>query len=130
MSKRKELAVLLSLGSFGYGIIEILWRGYTHWSMLITGGVCFVSIYKANNKMKHRGILRRCFTFSGIITAWEFTAGCLFNKLFQLHVWDYSNHRGNLMGQICPFYSLLWFLLSFPLVFICNFIRTKSENER
>lgn len=126
MSKKKELALILSIGSFGYGLLEILWRKHTHWSMIITGGVCFSSIYKVNKKLKV-GLLRKCLSFSAIITAWEFVAGCLFNKLMHLNVWDYKNHHGNLWGQVCPLYSFLWFLLSFPLVFICNTIQKNTK---
>ena len=35
-------AAVFSLGGLGYGGIEILWRGATHWSMLLTGGVCLL----------------------------------------------------------------------------------------
>lgn len=126
MSKKKEVALVLLVGSFGYGLLEILWRKHTHWSMLITGGVCFFSIYQINKKLK-AGLLRRCHIFSAVITGWEFVSGCLFNKLLQLHVWDYKTHWGNLLGQICPLYSFLWFLLSFPLVFICNLIQKNTR---
>ncbi len=26
-------------------MVEILWRGYTHWTMTLTGGVCFLVLY-------------------------------------------------------------------------------------
>ncbi len=126
ISKKKEVALVLSTGSLGYGLLEILWRKHTHWSMLITGGVCFYSIYQINKKIK-TGLMRRCLVFSAVITGWELVAGCLFNKLMHLSVWDYKAHRGNILGQICPLYSFLWFLLSFPLVFICNLIQKSTK---
>ena len=42
MKSGKEKIVLFSIGAMGYGLIEILWRGYTHWSMLTAGGICFM----------------------------------------------------------------------------------------
>ena len=39
MKSGKEKIVLFSIGAMGYGLIEILWRGYTHWSMLTAGGI-------------------------------------------------------------------------------------------
>jgi len=129
VSKHKETMTVLGIGSFGYGLLEILWRGHTHWSMLLTGGVCFFSIYKNNKIMKKKSLLQRCFAFCGIITLWEFISGCMFNKLLKLKVWDYSGRRGNILGQICPLYSLFWFLLSFPLVFICNFIQKIADKN-
>ena len=41
MSKGKTNFVLFGIGALGYGLIEILWRGYTHYSMLTAGGICF-----------------------------------------------------------------------------------------
>lgn len=124
MSKGKERVLIFSIGCFGYGFLEILWRGYTHWSMLLTGGSCFSSLYRLHSRLKSRCLLKKCFLFSWIITGYEFLAGCLFNKIFHLNVWDYSNQPGNLWGQICPLYTFLWFLLAFPLVFICSTLTT------
>ena len=39
---RKTNFLLFSFGALGYGLIEILWRGHTHPSMLTAGGICFV----------------------------------------------------------------------------------------
>jgi len=124
MTKRKENAIIWSIGSLGYGLLEILWRGYTHWSMLLTGGFCFTSIYRLNTELKTKNILKKCALFSLVITCYEFVAGCLFNKLLRLNVWDYSSRKLNILGQICPFFSCLWFLLSFPLVFLCKILKS------
>ena len=32
------------IGGVTYMLIEIAWRGYTHWSMGVLGGVCFVAV--------------------------------------------------------------------------------------
>lgn len=45
----KELikdAEIFAIGGLSYGAIEIMWRHYTHWTMVITGGVCFYTLYK------------------------------------------------------------------------------------
>lgn len=34
--------ILFLIGGFVYISIELLWRGHTHWSMFILGGVCFI----------------------------------------------------------------------------------------
>lgn len=123
MSKRKEITTVFSIGSLGYGLLEMLWRGRTHWSMLLTGGVCLCSVYRVNSKMKKAHWLKKSALFAWIITGWELVSGCIFNKLLKLKVWDYSTHRGHLWGQICPFYSFLWFCLSIPLGSLCNIIK-------
>ena len=37
---RCQVGIFL-IGGALYNLIEILWRGYTHWSMFIVGGLCF-----------------------------------------------------------------------------------------
>ena len=62
----------------------------------------------------------RCLCGCGIITALEFFVGLLVNKIFRLHVWDYSHLPFNIFGQICPLFSFAWFLLSFPACHLCD----------
>ena len=38
----------------------------------------------------------------------EFIAGLIFVKGFKVRLWDYSNLRGNILGIICPQFSLIW----------------------
>lgn len=103
-------------GALGYGALEILWRGRTHPSMLLAGGVCLCAIKKLCQKKKT--VLCRTAQSAAIITAVELTVGLLFNR--DKKVWDYSKMRGNFLGQICPLYSFLWFLLSLPIVIYYN----------
>ena len=39
MKEFKQTTGLFFLGGIGYAGLEILWRGYTHWTMALTGGV-------------------------------------------------------------------------------------------
>lgn len=112
---------IFSIGAIGYSIIEILWRGYTHWSMALTGGFCFSALYRFYTKIsKKTSTLKKCVCGGIIITATEFVSGIIFNKILKLNVWDYSKNRLNISGQICPLYSLLWCLLSCPIVCLCK----------
>ena len=43
--KKREVLTVYAIGSIGYRMIEVLWRGRTHWTMGICGGVCFLFIY-------------------------------------------------------------------------------------
>lgn len=114
MRKVKEFSFVYFVGALGYSIIEILWRGFTHWTMSITGGVCFLCIYIANIKLRAVRLWERCLIGSGIITAAEFIVGCIVNIILKWNVWDYSSMQFNIMGQICPLYSALWFVLCVP----------------
>lgn len=101
--------ILFSLGGGGYVLLELLWRGWSHPSMFFLGGLCFRLL----------GLFRRRlppllvpFAGAAAITVLELAVGLLVNRLLGLSVWDYSSLPGNLLGQICPRYSLLWVLVS------------------
>lgn len=62
------------IGAIGYGIIEILFRGYTHWTMLVTGGIVFVILYHVYTKRKSPSLAKmpyRSYNYnSGRISSW------------------------------------------------------------
>ena len=45
------------------------------------------------------------------ITAYEFFVGLIVNLRLGWDVWDYSSVPFNILGQICPVYTMIWFLL-------------------
>ncbi len=102
---------LFCVGGAIYNIIEIIWRGYTHWSMFIVGGVCF-NVIGFIHTVSKRCLFVRCALCSFAITAIEFFSGCLFNLRLKMNVWDYSALPFNFKGQVCFLYSVLWGLLS------------------
>lgn len=59
---------------------------------------------------------------AAVITSLEFAVGCLVNLRLGWHVWDYSDIPLNLMGQICPTFSVMWLLLSVPCVYLSRFL--------
>lgn len=111
-------------GAFVYGSFEILWRGYTHPSMLLLGGLCFSLIYflEKDTFLSDRRIFKY-FMYALIITFAEFFFGLFLNILLGLDIWDYSDIPLNILGQICvPFY-FLWVLLSVVSSFVCKAMR-------
>lgn len=107
---------IFSIGALGYGLIEFCWRGHTHWTMLVAGGVCLMALYSLNERFLQVPLLVRCAAGACLITAVELCFGLIFNRWLHLGVWDYSGHWGNLWGQICPLYTFFWFLLCIPLL--------------
>lgn len=95
----------------------MLWRGHTHWTMLLLGGVCFYLIYLIASRMKDR-LWKKLIMCAFVVSSLEFAVGCLINLRFGWNVWDYSDMPLNLFGQICPTFSLMWLLLSLPCVYI------------
>ena len=41
--------------------------------------------------------------------------GVVFNLYLGMSVWDYSEVKGNILGQICPLYSMLWCFICIPI---------------
>ncbi len=105
-------------GGFGYCLLELIWRGYTHPTMAVLGGVCLVAIVFINNRLFNRSRVLRAFLSAVFITLAEFLSGILINIVFKLNVWDYSSMPLNIWGQICPVFSLMWFALSYIVIMV------------
>ena len=91
-----------------YNLIEILYRDYTHWSMFILGGICFISIGLLNEIFPWElSLWYQILIGAIIITVLEFMTGCIVNLWLGWNVWDYSNMPGNILGQVCPQFFLL-----------------------
>lgn len=118
---------VFAIGGVSYGAIEIMWRQYTHWTMIITGGICFFTLYKLSKGHENIPMWKKCLLGSAVITTAEFLAGVVVNMIFNMHVWDYSGLPFNLFGQICLLYSLLWGLLSIPIDYVCKALRKHLE---
>ena len=54
------------------------------------------------------------------MTLIEFVAGLIFIKGFKIKLWDYSNRKGNIMGIICPIFSLAWLVVGSLYYFLLN----------
>ena len=124
-NKLSCFCILFSLGGTAYGLLEIIWRRHTHWSMILTGGLCFAALYKIFRSIGICTMRLKCLIGCTVITITELLSGFVLNYCFKLCVWDYSSHRFNFCGQICPFYSMLWAFLTIPVTHICSFIDRK-----
>lgn len=111
------------LGGLAYGTIEVIFRGFTHWSMLITGGICLCGIYLIETRL-YLPLWVKAGLGCILITSAEFAVGILVNRILHWNVWDYSGMRLNVLGQICPLFSFFWYLLSFPALYLCRWLHT------
>ena len=109
MSERFFEITVFILGGMAYGLMEVLFRGHTHWSMVITGGACVLTLYLIMDWTMNLPLVVAALAGAGIITFYEFCVGMLVNVSFGWHVWDYSSMPGNILGQICPLFTGLWF---------------------
>lgn len=127
MKKWRAFLIYFIFGSSLYGLIEIAYRNRTHWSMLIVGGIALYAIYVISNDFPEKSIYFKCFISSAVITVLELFTGILVNIVFKMGVWDYHNMPFNLLGQICPLFSALWFLISIPANALVSCIKTYTE---
>ena len=124
MRKLVKFLILLSSGGLIYVLIEFLYRGRSHWSMFLVGGICFVLIGGLNNWFPWNwSILRQMGISAAIVTVVEFVSGILLNMVLNLDVWDYSNMPFNIYGQICLPFTVIWFFLSFLAIVADDFLR-------
>ncbi len=110
-----------------YNLIEILWRGHSHWSMFLVGGTCFHLIGRIGTKLRRHSLLTIGAACSIAVTAVEYISGCLFNLRLKLNVWDYSDMPANIKGQICLPYSALWGGLSLLALPVYRFLNKRGK---
>ncbi|MBQ9692379.1 MAG: hypothetical protein IJV70_04400 [Clostridia bacterium] len=127
MKELKRYAVFFIIGALGYGMIEILWRGHTHWSMLIAGGICFALFSKIAEKLKKVPLPIKAVVCALTVTAVELVFGIIFNIVLKMNVWDYSGMSYNFKGQICLVFSALWACLGLIFIPVADFLNRKLK---
>ena len=102
--KMIKYPLLFCSGGTVYMLLEILWRGWSHGSMFLAGGSCFLLLGELDKR--NLPVPLRAALGAGVITMVEYAAGLLFNRSYA--VWDYRDQPLNLHGQICLPFSLIW----------------------
>lgn len=118
------MSTLFIIGGLIYALIEIIFRGYSHWTMVILGGVCFVLIGLINEHFSwDLELWKQMLISTVIITLGEFITGLIVNVWLGWNVWDYSDMPLNIMGQICLLFSVIWFFLSLVAIVLDDYLR-------
>ena len=125
MKELMRSSILFLIYGFMYYIIEVLYRGYSHWSMFILGGLCGVVIGLLNERNKDISIWKQGLYGAIIVTILEFIIGYIVNILLGWNIWDYSDVPFNFLGQICLPFTIIWFILSIVCVYLDDFLREK-----
>lgn len=116
--------ILWVFGGLLYVGIELLWRGYSHWTMFILGGICFVCIGAINEIIPWcMPLWQQALIGTAIITMAEFAVGCIVNLWLGWNVWDYTDVPFNVLGQICLPYILLWIPVSVIGIILDDYFR-------
>ena len=119
-----KYVVLFIMGGLIYMNLEILWRGYTHWTMGVLGGICFICLGLINELLSwETPLVLQMLIGSTIITILEFITGCIVNLWLGWNVWDYSDLPYNFLGQISLFSSIGWIGLSLVGIVLDDYLR-------
>ena len=119
--------LLFYTGGATYLSLELLYRGRSHGSMFLAGGLCFLLIGHLNRVEPRLPLPLRALVGAGIVTMVELGAGMAVNRNYQ--VWDYRDQPGNFMGQICPLFSALWIPLSLLAAVLFQQVETRLEQK-
>ncbi len=120
---------LFLIGGAAYYSLEELFRGYSFSAMAVCGGLCFIVCGAINEKSRCMPLVLQQLIAASGITAIEFASGLILNVWLGLNMWDYSNMPGNIMGQICPQFTVLWFFLSAVGIMLDDLIRWQFFGE-
>lgn len=121
---------LFWFGGATYVALEVIWRGYSHWTMLLLAGVLFIvigllnEIWSWNLKFRYQVLIS-----TAIATTLELFTGLIVNVCLGWDVWDYSNVPFNFLGQICLPYTFLWIALSAVAIILDDVLRWKFFGE-
>ena len=114
----------VSFGGLLYYGLEMLYRGHSHYSMFLCGGIIFYCISLLNRKYESSlHTVTRMILSTFIILFFELFFGSIFNLHLHMDVWNYSTLPYNYKGQICLQFAILWFFLAFPILFLEKKIR-------
>ena len=130
------ISTLFVIGSLLGWIIELFFRRFVSQKKwvnpgFLTGpylpiyGFGVVVLYAVSNiplriELKAVDIIVRIIVIGFGMTFIEFIAGLIFIKGLKIKLWDYSNRKGNIMGIICPLFSLMWLVVGSLYYFLLN----------
>ena len=118
-------SVIFFIFGVSYVFLEVFYRGHSDISMFFVGGLCGLLIGLINEITPKMPVLLQMLLGSVIVTFIEFVTGYILNIKLGLHIWDYSNLRFNILGQVSLLFSALWFLLSFFVIQLDDFLRNR-----
>ena len=122
-----KACVMFYLGGGSYMALEFLWRGRSHGSMFLLGGLCFLLIGQLGKLLKNVPLAVQLLLFSAMITFLELLTGLMVNGNY--NVWDYRAAAYNYQGQVCLGFSLLWIPVSLMARELYRFTDKRIEKQ-
>ena len=125
-----KYAFLFWFGGSFYVTLETFWRGYSHWTMFVLAGLIFIAIGLLNELWSWKAsLILQALVGTLIATVGEFITGCIVNLWLGWNVWSYEGMWGNVLGQICPQFILLWIPISILAIILDDIIRWRFFSE-
>ena len=127
----KKHLILGTIGGLIYVLLELIWRGYSHWTMFLLGGTCFVLLGLINELLDwDTPLTLQMLIGCTVITVLEFITGCVVNLWLGWNVWDYSDLKFNILGQISLFSSIGWYFISLVGITLDDWLRYRLFGEK
>ena len=128
---RPVLSMLLwTWGGTVYFLLEVAWKTLTgrpeaiSWTMLVLAVLLCVPVERCGEELPWACPLwLQALCCAALVTAVELAAGLVLNVWLRLGVWDYSHLPGNLWGQVCPQFALLWWGLCLLFIPVFDWLR-------
>ena len=123
MMKYAKYPLLFCAGGTAYMTLEMIWRGWSHGSMFLAGGTCFLLLGQLSSLRINPAM--KAVLGAAVITGVELTAGLLINRDYS--VWDYRHLPLSFLGQICLPFSLLWIPISLAAMALYPILDKRTE---
>ncbi|MBP5609907.1 MAG: putative ABC transporter permease [Clostridia bacterium] len=138
MNRLVIVSTLFVLGSLAGYVLEVFYRRFFSAKKWINPGFLvgpYIPLYGFGVMLLYglSNVDFLSFSLSGVgehivrvvcigvsLTLIEFLTGIIFIRGLHIKLWDYSDRLGNVMGVICPLFSVIWFLLGCGYYFFLN----------
>ena len=126
--------LLWTWGGAVYYLLEVAYKSLTghperiSWTMLVVAIILCIPVERCGAELPWSCPLwLQSLCCAMLVTAVEFVAGLVLNVWLGLGIWDYSHLPFNLMGQICPQFTALWWGLCLVFIPVFDWLRWAVE---
>jgi hypothetical protein len=140
MSRTGQRVLSMLLWSWGgtvYFLLEVAFKTATgtperiSWTMLVIAMLLTVPVERCGEQLPWEvPLLIQSLVCALLVTATEFISGLVLNIWLGLGIWDYSHLWGNILGQICPQFFLVWWGLCFVFIPAFDWLRWSVQGGR
>lgn len=129
LQKMLQLTSIGIVSGFIYCGLEILWRGWTHWTMFILAFIVGIIISQYNNMFTYDMDLVWQVLFGGLTSIMlEYLFGITFNQDFT--IWDYRGLWGTFaQNQLNILFCCAWFVIVCISIFILDWFEYKVLHD-